>query len=40
VLHDPVGGWTAVILVNSRIGWRFKVWDAIERAALLSAPLR
>jgi CubicO group peptidase (beta-lactamase class C family) len=40
VLHDPVAGWTAVILVNSRIGWRFKVWDAIERAALLSAPLR
>jgi CubicO group peptidase (beta-lactamase class C family)/beta-lactamase regulating signal transducer with metallopeptidase domain len=40
VLHDPVAGWTAVILVNSRIGWRFKVWDAIERAALLSARQR
>jgi CubicO group peptidase (beta-lactamase class C family)/beta-lactamase regulating signal transducer with metallopeptidase domain len=40
ILHDPVGKWTAVILVNSRIGWRFKVWDAIERAALLSAADR
>lgn len=32
LLHDPSGGWTAVILVNSRLGWRFRVWDAIERA--------
>jgi hypothetical protein len=40
VLHDPVAGWTAVILVNSRIGWRFKVWQAIERAALLPASKR
>jgi CubicO group peptidase (beta-lactamase class C family)/beta-lactamase regulating signal transducer with metallopeptidase domain len=40
ILHDPAGRWTAVILVNSRIGWRFKVWDAIERAALLSAANR
>lgn len=40
VLHDPVAGWTAVILVNSRIGWRFRVWRAIERAALLSAVVR
>jgi CubicO group peptidase (beta-lactamase class C family)/beta-lactamase regulating signal transducer with metallopeptidase domain len=40
ILHDPVGKWTAVILVNSRVGWRFKVWDAIERAALLPAAER
>ncbi len=32
ILHDPVGGWTAVILVNSRLGWRFRVWQAIEAA--------
>jgi CubicO group peptidase (beta-lactamase class C family)/beta-lactamase regulating signal transducer with metallopeptidase domain len=36
LLHDPSGGWTAVILVNSRLGWRFRVWDAIERAAAAS----
>jgi CubicO group peptidase (beta-lactamase class C family)/beta-lactamase regulating signal transducer with metallopeptidase domain len=31
ILHDPVRNWTAVILVNSRIGWRYKVWGEIER---------
>ncbi len=40
VLHDPVAGWTAVILVNSRLGWRFRVWRTIERAALLSGVIR
>jgi CubicO group peptidase (beta-lactamase class C family) len=27
ILHDPAGRWTAVILVNSRVEWRFRVWD-------------
>ena len=38
LLHDPVAGWTAVILVNSRLGWRFRVWEAIERAIRFSCP--
>lgn len=29
ILHDPARGWTAVILVNSRVEWRFRVWDDI-----------
>jgi len=32
LLYDPAGDWTAVILVNSRLGWRFEVWREIERA--------
>jgi CubicO group peptidase (beta-lactamase class C family)/beta-lactamase regulating signal transducer with metallopeptidase domain len=32
ILHDPVTGWTAVILVNSRVEWRFRVWDDITAA--------
>jgi CubicO group peptidase (beta-lactamase class C family) len=32
ILHDPVRGWTAVILVNSRVEWRFRVWDDIADA--------
>jgi CubicO group peptidase (beta-lactamase class C family)/beta-lactamase regulating signal transducer with metallopeptidase domain len=32
ILHDPVLGWTAVILVNSRVEWRFRVWDDIADA--------
>jgi CubicO group peptidase (beta-lactamase class C family) len=32
ILHDPVRGWTAVLLINSRIEWRFRVWQDIERA--------
>jgi CubicO group peptidase (beta-lactamase class C family) len=31
LLHDPDNDWTAVILVNTRLGWRFKVWREIER---------
>ena len=30
ILHDPVLGWTAIILVNSRVEWRFRVWDDIS----------
>jgi len=40
LLHDPLDGWTAVILVNSRIGWRFRVWQAIERTVISSGPNR
>ena len=32
VLYDPDSDWTAVILVNTRLGWRFRVWRDIERA--------
>jgi CubicO group peptidase (beta-lactamase class C family)/beta-lactamase regulating signal transducer with metallopeptidase domain len=32
VLYDPSSGWTAVILVNTRLGWRFRIWRDIERA--------
>jgi len=32
VLFDPGSGWTAVILVNTRLGWRFRIWRDIERA--------
>ena len=32
ILHDPVLGWTAIILVNSRVEWRFRVWDDISDA--------
>ena len=42
ILHDPVKGWTAVILVNSRVEWRFRVWDdiadAVERGTSGSEP--
>jgi len=31
VLYDPTSDWTAVILVNTRLGWRFRVWRDIER---------
>jgi len=31
ILHDPDQDWTAVILVNTRLGWRFRVWREIER---------
>ena len=40
LLHDPVAGWTAVILVNSRLGWRFRVWQAIERTIRSYDPVR
>jgi len=26
--------------VNSRIGWRFRVWQAIERTVISSGPNR
>jgi CubicO group peptidase (beta-lactamase class C family)/beta-lactamase regulating signal transducer with metallopeptidase domain len=29
LLYNPATDWTAVILVNSRLGWRFKVWRAL-----------
>jgi CubicO group peptidase (beta-lactamase class C family) len=29
ILFDPVNNWHAVILVNSRIGWRFHIWREI-----------
>ena len=32
ILYDPVRNWTAVILVNSRVEWRFRVWDDIADA--------
>jgi CubicO group peptidase (beta-lactamase class C family)/beta-lactamase regulating signal transducer with metallopeptidase domain len=32
ILQDPVQGWTAVILINSRVEWRFRVWDDITEA--------
>lgn len=31
MLYDPTSGWTAVILVNTRLGWRFRIWRDIER---------
>jgi len=31
ILHHPAGRWSAVILVNSRVGWRFRIWRGIER---------
>jgi CubicO group peptidase (beta-lactamase class C family) len=40
LLHDPVAGWTAVILVNSRLGWRFRVWEAIERTIHFHGAVR
>ena len=40
ILHDPIRNWTAVILVNSRVEWRFRVWkditDAINEIGLSS----
>ena len=36
ILHDPERGWTAVILVNSRVEWRFRVWDDIAKAVARS----
>ena len=38
ILHDPERGWTAVILVNSRVEWRFRVWDEIARAVARRDP--
>jgi hypothetical protein len=42
ILHDPLRNWTAVILVNSRVEWRFRVWkdiaDAIHGIGLRSDP--
>ena len=38
LLYDPEGDWTAVILVNSRIGWRFRVWRELERVMWSGAP--
>ncbi len=32
LLYDPEGDWIAIILVNSRLGWRFRIWRDIERA--------
>lgn len=32
ILHDPTRNWTAVILVNSRVEWRFRVWKDIADA--------
>ena len=32
ILYDPAFGWTAIILVNSRVEWRFRVWDDITKA--------
>lgn len=32
ILYDPAGGWTAVILVNTRVEWRFRVWNEITAA--------
>jgi CubicO group peptidase (beta-lactamase class C family) len=32
ILYDPDQEWTAVILVNTRLGWRFRVWRDIERS--------
>jgi CubicO group peptidase (beta-lactamase class C family) len=32
ILHDPIRNWTAVILVNSRVEWRFRVWKDIADA--------
>lgn len=32
LIYDPDNDWTAVILVNTRLGWRFRVWSQIERA--------
>lgn len=40
LLHDPVAGWTAVILVNSRLGWRFRIWEAIERTIRFQVAVR
>ncbi len=33
ILHDPSNQWSAVILVNTRLGWRFRIWDEITRLA-------
>jgi CubicO group peptidase (beta-lactamase class C family)/Zn-dependent protease with chaperone function len=32
VLHDLANDWSAVILVNSAVGWRYAVWDEIAQA--------
>ena len=32
ILYDPIRKWTAVILVNSRVEWRFRVWKDIADA--------
>jgi CubicO group peptidase (beta-lactamase class C family) len=32
ILHDPVRNWTAVILVNTRVEWRFRAWKRIADA--------
>jgi CubicO group peptidase (beta-lactamase class C family) len=32
VLHDFEHDWSAVILVNSAVGWRYAVWDEIAQA--------
>lgn len=32
LIYDPDNDWTAVILVNTRLGWRFRIWSQIERA--------
>jgi len=33
ILHDPVNEWSAVILVNTRLGWRFRIWNRIAELA-------
>jgi D-alanyl-D-alanine carboxypeptidase len=33
ILRDDADGWSAVILVNSRLGWRFRIWRLIDRLA-------
>jgi CubicO group peptidase (beta-lactamase class C family) len=38
LLYDPVRDWTAIILVNTRLGWRFKVWDRITHQMATDVP--